>query len=67
MQFINSVQTKEERRLKYWFLRCAGVNEYQARKMRDFTYGHLVRFIAGYKLRRNEKAVNQYIKTGMKK
>ena len=43
MRFVNSVQTKEERREKYNLLKFTGATFVQARRWRDWTEGHINR------------------------
>lgn len=46
--FVNSVQSKEERIIKYSLLRAAGFDYAMARKLRDFRYRTLKRNINTY-------------------
>ena len=45
MGFINQTQTREERQVKYKFLRIAGCNISQARRMRDWTISHIILYL----------------------
>ncbi len=45
MRFVNSYQTKEERRLKYKLLRDNGADILIARRCRDWTLGHIERIM----------------------
>lgn len=45
MSFINSKQTPEQRRVKYNFIHDCGFSTEEARKMRDWTHGHIVRYL----------------------
>ena len=42
---INNVQTKEERRLKYAFLRYMGVDYKTANRVMDWTPSHIAQFL----------------------
>lgn len=58
--FVNSYQTKEERRSKYKLLLEHGATTEQARMFRDFTRGHLERiaipFLIEQKLKQLQNA-----------
>lgn len=41
MRYVNSYQSKDERKAKYNFLRLFGASRKQAMRWRDFTKGHL--------------------------
>lgn len=43
MSFVNLKQTAEERRQKYWLLKCLGVNASWACKMRDWPLAKIER------------------------
>ena len=43
MRFLNSIQTKEQRRTKYNFLKLARCDVSTCRKMRDFTVRSIIR------------------------
>ncbi len=45
MRFVNSIQTKEERKEKYKMLKDNGADSALARRCRDWTSGHIERII----------------------
>lgn len=45
MKFVNSYQTKEERKNKYNYLKSKGADVETARRCRDWTMGHIERII----------------------
>lgn len=48
MRYVNSVQTPEERTLKYNHLKLAGATVAQARRWRDWTKSHIQRIALPY-------------------
>lgn len=45
MKFVNSYQTKEQRKNKYNYLKIKGADPELARRCRDWTMGHIKRII----------------------
>lgn len=45
--FVNSIQTKEERRFKYLLCRTQGINKTNSQRMRDWTMSHICLYLKG--------------------
>lgn len=59
MEYVNAKQTKEERKVKYSFVRLAGYNNTTARKLRDWEVFSILRILS----RKN----NRFKKNGIQK